>query len=412
MGEDGDAAAAPGQRQPPLLPRGNVVRVVTLPNEAAMHAALRLVECLVERDTFVRKYAEVMKRRLLARPPPGRVRDELLDQSKRICEKEAIDYLRSRLVDASDLGSLRSIYESYQPTYVSGTEEGGAPSDAAKETKLVVNVLDWRYWDTNAAEYQDMQQVTANQPQGTSGAAGGVPSQEAPLPVPHELLTVMDRFQNDYQSKHGGKTLKWHLLANAYCTFTLQYPKDEGRVTTVHGSVLLNQLFLAIAQYKRQGVAFTTLAHRAKMEPKKVMALLGRFIKQDKLLTLVPGSGSGESQCVSLNYDFTRPPESRHGEFAGGWPKPVRFANAINREEQEAIRISRMMQVQVSVIQIMKSKHAIAFEELTEQVKAKVANKFDLSMQLLKAVIEELVEKAFIERAIMDNGAKGFHYLS
>lgn len=394
----------------PLRPDASVI--MELRSEEDFKSALRLVHCIESTDFFFSKYKDMLQLRLSFRPPPNRTRDEAFDAAKRQLERGALDYLSGTIGERRELKDMRAMADGLKPVYFSSKNEAGEPGGG---TKLVVNVQDWRTWgiEPDKRSYlikeSDATQGNGGAPHMVDFAHAGAPTQSEPLPFPRDLWAALSEFQNEYQGTHNGKVLRWFAPELCQSTFSLVFPKDGGRPTTIHGTLLMQQIFLAISQYRREGVSYATLANRASNhDVEQLRRMLAPLVERDKLLVVV---NKGEvpprspEERIALNYEFTRPPQNRTGEF-NYWLGCKRMATAIDENEQREMRERRVLQAKAATVQVMKSLRTTTHNELFTKVSEKVSREFQLSAHYFKMAIESLIEQNFIERdAEAQNGA-------
>ncbi|KPA78848.1 hypothetical protein ABB37_05926 [Leptomonas pyrrhocoris] len=424
---DGDAG--PATRGPPE-PEPEAV-VLTSQND--LHGALRLVRCIVNRDHFIHRFTVTVRERLLTRPAPDVISDADLEKNKKRCELEVDMFLASWLNDTALLKTVRELHSNYTPqTTTFSTAAGGGTQVVAaghgKDFKLSSTILDWRLWgdkDTAAAAttatattlpntVAELRVVVATQTATQSTAAN------APLPFPSDVLPYLEQVEQRYNNDHGARTLRWDWQNHVFTTFTLLYPKENGRVTTVSGPLMLQRLFLAIAAYGRAGVELGTLAKRAGMEERRVYTMLKRCVDRDRLLVRVgekrddgatspsppptpsPPPAASPSMRLALNYDYTRPPNLPRGDFTY-WPNVERRRFATRGVDQDATVKKRRSIIQTSIMQVMKQVQRIQHDDLYAMVREKNAKRFEVTVRNFKQEIEELIEKNFMARAEGDS---------
>jgi hypothetical protein len=406
---------------------------VVLTAKEDFYGALRLVRCIVNRDHFIHRYTIAVRERLLMRPAPDVIADADLEKNKKRWELEAEQFLAAWLSDAALLKTVRELHSSYSPqttTFNAAmTAEGGGTG-----FKLTSTILDWRLWgDTDAMT------TSAADPTSSGAAPAALPStvaelratvaqttattassDTAPLPFPNDVLPYLEQIEHRYNSDHSARMLRWDWYNHVFTTFTLAYPKESGRVTTVNGTLLLQRLFLAIAAYGRAGVELGTLAARAGLDGRRVIAVLKPCLDRDHLLVRVGGEVQGEegtapsspptsspaaaavaalpSMRLALNYDFTRPPNRPRGDFTY-WPNVERRRFANRGADQDATVKKRRDIIKTSIMQVMKQVQRISHDELYATVREKNAKRFEVTVRNFKQEIEDLIGKDFMERA-------------
>lgn len=413
---------------------------VVLASVDEFFSALRLVRCIRNRDTFVDRYISTVRERLLTRPAPDVIADTDLEGNKRRHEREAEEFLSSWLSDGSVLKTVRELHTSYAvQTSTSTLQEGATGQAAAAGLKLTTTVTDWRLLDvivddSSANGGGDGVNVARG---GKSGAVANVAatpytaaelmarsgqaalmatSATAPLPFPTDLLVGLDKVEQTYADKHTTRVLRWDWANHAFTSFTLLYPKENGRVTTVHGSLLLQRLFLAIAAYGRRGVLLQTLAQRAGVEERRLMAMLKPCLDRDRLLARVGGAGAAaaesggraEALILSLNYDYTRPLNRPRGEYTY-WPSAERRSRMTpGTAEQDATLTKRRTMIKTSIMQVMKQQQRIRHDDLYVMVRDKNARIFEVSVRNFKQEIEGLIGQSFMTRDLADQNTYVF----
>lgn len=398
-----------------------------LRSEAEFQSALRLVSCIRSRDLFFPKYSEMLRARLLFRPAPGRLRDVVFDLGRRTLELKALEYLSITGGECDELMRMRDMANGLEPQYFTTTNTtisggGGGGGDV----KLVVSVLDWRSWGREEeGSYLVKHGTTAATATPTTSNQGsvnngphivdmahytGMPGPSEPLPFPQDVWSAVSEYQTEYQQQRKGRLLRWFAATHCNSTFTIAFPKDAGRATTIHGTLLLQQLILAISQYRRVGVSYATLANRTGTTTTAdgVCRALAPLVGPGKPLVLVKaGDGNNSEERVALNYDYTRPPNNRTGEYPC-WKGCRRFATKIDIEAERKAAEARRLVASTSIVHALKAGRQMDHRELFEKVKQKVGGRFILSSIVFKQAVEGLVEKDYVRRA--EDAEKGEVY--
>ncbi|CAJ1031551.1 Cullin protein neddylation domain containing protein, putative [Leishmania lindenbergi] len=414
------SAAAPARGSPPGAAEQSTV---VLTSKEELHSALRMVRCIKNRDLFVSRYTVTVRERLLTRPAPDVISDAELQSNKKRHEQEAMQFLAAWLGDASLLKPVRELHMSYSAQSELFKPASKGPVEATevptKGIRLTTTILDWRLWgDKEAAP------ATAPGQAGESGAAPSpfpmsavelvaragqalsmATSATAALPFPNDALVQLEKVELAYNEKHSNRMLRWDWNDHAYTTFTLSYPKEGGRVTTIHSTLLLQRLFLAIAAYGRTGVELATLAKRAGMDERRIAAILRLCLDRDKLLVRISNSCDGVGAeaasgkvCIALNYDYTRPPSRLRGEFTY-WPNAERRRVVPGTMDQDATITKRRNMIKTSIMQVMKHGQRIKHDELYNTVREKNSKVFDVTVRNFKQEIEGLIGQDFMARS-------------
>ncbi|KAG5471721.1 hypothetical protein LSCM4_03273 [Leishmania orientalis] len=414
---------AQAPKEPAPCPAGAAEQdAAVLTSKEELLSALRMVRCIKNRDLFISRYTITVRERLLTRPPPDVISDAELESNKKRHEQEAEQFLSAWLGDASLLRPARELHMSYSVQ----CEVKPAPEDPvdateapAKGIRLATTILDWRLWGEKEAA-----PATASGQGGENGATPAAfptsaaellsraaqarataTSATAALPFPNDVLVHLDKMEHTYNEKHSNRTLRWDWNDHAYTSFTLSYPKEGGRVTTVHGTLLLQRLFLAIAAHGRAGVEMETLAKRAGVDERRIAAVLRPCLDRDKLLARISGSSGGADETapsvrvrIALNYDYTRPPNRPRGEFTY-WPNAERRRVTVGTAEQDATITKRRNMIKTSIMQVMKHVQHIKHDELYNTVRDKNAKVFDVTVRNFKQEIEGLIGQEFMARS-------------
>ncbi|KAG5471395.1 hypothetical protein LSCM1_01479 [Leishmania martiniquensis] len=413
-------AAAALARDPP--PGAAEQDAVVLTSKEELHSALRMVRCIKNRDLFINRYTITVRERLLTRPAPDVISDAELESNKKRHEQEAEQFLSAWLGDASLLKPARELHMSYsvqsevRPASEGVVEAAEAP---AKSIRLSTTILDWRLWGEKEAAV-----ATASGHAGESGAtlasfptsaaellaqAGQASvmgtSATAALPFPNDVLVHLGKVEHAYNEKHSNRMLRWDWNDHAYTSFTLSYPKEGGRVTTVHGTLFLQRLFLTIAAHGRAGVEMETLAKWAGVDERRITAVLKLCLDRDKLLVRVGSSNCGVGAAapsggvrIALNYDYTRPPNRPRGEFTY-WPNAERRRVIASTVDQDTTIMKRRNMIKTSIMQVMKHVQHIKHDELYNTVREKNAKVFDVTVRHFKQEIEGLIGQDFMARS-------------
>ncbi|KPI85746.1 hypothetical protein ABL78_5195 [Leptomonas seymouri] len=423
--------AGPALRGPPEP------EAVVLASKDDLHGALRLVRCIMNRDHFVHRYTITVRERLLTRPAPDVIADADLERNKKRCEQEVELFLAAWLNDTTLLKTVRELHSNYTPQSLTFSTAGGGGTQAVegghgKDFKLSSTILDWRLWGDNEAA---VAAATANASVTTvsstaaelrmvaAQAASAAISAAAPLPFPNDVLPHLEQVEQRYNSDHSARTLRWDWYNHAFTTFTLQYPKENGRVVTVSGTLMLQRLFLAIAAYGRAGVELVTLAKRAGLDERRVLAILKPCLDRDHLLVRVgEESGGGAvppvpsspapavplSMRLALNYNYTRPPNRPRGDFTY-WPSLDRRRFGARGADQDATVKRRRDIIKTSIMQVMKQVQRIQHDDLYATVREKNAKRFEVTVRNFKQEIEDLIGKDFMARAKENPNEYVFH---
>ncbi|KAG5497634.1 hypothetical protein JKF63_03899 [Porcisia hertigi] len=416
-------AATPASRSPAGAAVQDAVILVT---KEDLHSALRLVRCIKNRDNFVHCYIITVRERLLTRPGPDITSDTELQDNKKRHEQEAEQFLTTWLGDVSLLKPVRDIHRSYstQTVLFTPTPESSAAAAAAAEAptqgiKLTTTILDWRLWGeketkpTTTLGQADERDADPAAPRTSAAellsearqALTMGTSATATLPFPIDALTHLEKVEHAYNENHLNRTLRWDWDDHAYTSFTLQYPKEGGRLTTIHGPLLLQRLFLAVAAYGRTGVAMETLAKRAGMDERRIAAALKPCLDRDRLLVRISGESDGANAAglrggkrIALNYDYIRPPNCPRSEFTY-WPNAERRRVTAGTAEHDSTIKKRRNMIKTSIMQVMKHAQRIKHDDLFETVRVKNAKVFDVTMRHLKQEIEALIGQDFMARS-------------
>lgn len=419
---DGDAGPARAPTEP---------ETVVLGSKDDLHGALRLVRCIKNRDHFIHRFTITVRERLLMRPAPDVIADADLERNKKRCEQEVEQFLTTWLNDTALLKTVRELHSNYAPQTTTFNSAATATGEAGsnKDFKLSSTILDWRLWgdnDTLAAAAADTAGSTVLP--GTAAELRMVATQTAamstsataPLPFPNDALPYLEQVERRYCADHGSRMLRWDWQNHVFTTFTLMYPKENGRVTTVSGTLLLQRLFLAIAAYGRAGVELETLAKRAGLDERRVLAVLKPCIDRDRLIVRVGDSSTAEpaaavgaatqtpsvsvvpaaspSTRLALNYNYTRPPSRPRSDFVY-WPNLDRRRFAARGADQDATVKKRRDVIKTSIMQVMKQVQRIHHDELYAMVREKNAKRFEVTVRNFKQEIEDLIGKDFMARA-------------
>eukprot|EP00095_Tigriopus_kingsejongensis_P010955 maker-scaffold129_size324999-snap-gene-1.22 protein:Tk10955 transcript:maker-scaffold129_size324999-snap-gene-1.22-mRNA-1 annotation:"Cullin-2" len=205
------------------------------------------------------------------------------------------------------------------------------------------------------------------------------------LNIPQELERTVQAYEKFYAKQFNGRKLTWlHHLSNGDVKLGYLAKSYIVNMTTFQMALLL--LF-----EKSDTLSYSELQETTNIQadvfPRHVQSLL------DSKLLVCNTEELGTSSTISLNMKYT----NKRTKF--------RIAGTIQREtpqevEQthQAVDEDRKMYLQAAIVRIMKSRKVLKHTLLIQEVISQSKSRFTPSIPMIKKVIENLIDKAYIER--------------
>ncbi|CAG8507229.1 15618_t:CDS:10 [Gigaspora margarita] len=214
--------------------------------------------------------------------------------------------------------------------------------------------------------------------------------------IPKELEESFKNFETFYQSKYTGRKLNWqfHLskgeLKTNYC---------KSRKYGYYFVVSLYQMGILLQYNKNTSYTFEELEEKTGLDTYVLTNTLKTLITT-KVLKLINGVEVGDPlSCYELDMDF------KSQEVRIQLNIPIKS----NQNEDVQIINARRTMLWFAVYNTMKIRKNMKFNDLVDEVIAKVSHRFKPKRPEIKKLIDELLEKEFIER--MENCKDMFSYI-
>ncbi|CCW65169.1 unnamed protein product [Phytomonas sp. EM1] len=357
-----------------------------------------------------------MGARLLHRPPPVSLPDGVFES--RVREFEGLAFSEMKRWMNGSCESMRQIEAQFSSFKIQAIDahvgeeekEGGQIAGVTTPLRLVVRELDWRVWGFDGRDHLRMGDL--GEPIGlaeTPLSAG----EDAPLPFPRDLWQGMQVYVVNFTTAtKGSRELRWFYPFLCFSRFTVGYPRGGGEVT-IYGPLFLQQLFLAVAGYRRGGVGYRTLARRAGMEEGWLREILRPCVRRDRLLEEFTLKETGE-EGVRMNYDFCPVEEAGKGEggveFSYDIPPPRVSAASAMSTRRGAPPESWVSVTRGVVVLIMKEIREASSEDLLRLAKGRLSKHFELNRMMFKNVVESLIENEILVRNMSGANEIVFRY--
>ncbi|KAK1810279.1 ubiquitin ligase (cullin) of SCF [Friedmanniomyces endolithicus] len=211
-----------------------------------------------------------------------------------------------------------------------------------------------------------------------------------PFVAPATIVKTYERFQNFYNSKHGGRKLTWlwHLCKGE---IRANYAKMNKvpytfQVSTYQMAILL--LFNDSDTVTYDDIASSTMLAKETLDPS-----LGIMLKAKVIIASPEGAASQSGTTYSLNYGF------KNKKLKVNLNVAIKAEQKLEAEDtHKTIEEDRKMLMQSAIVRIMKSrktmKHAVLVGETIQQIK----NRFSPKVADIKKCIDILIEKEYLER--------------
>jgi len=332
--------------------------------EFTLDKIVMLFRYLQEKDVFEKYYKQHLAKRLLS----GRVTSDdteraMITKLKTECGFQFTSKIEGMFTDMRTSADTMSGFRQYLTEQAAAEGGGGGGSGRVGTVELNVQVLTTGYWPT---------QPPSN------------------CIFPPEIQRCVDAFSRFYQSKHSGRTLKWHAnMGNADLRATFGTRRHEVNVSTYQMCILL--LF-----NDRDTITYTELSNATHIAtPDLKRALQSLACAKFKLLTKEPrGRDVADSDSFSFNESFT----AKQIRFKVGTVAATKETDAEKSETRHKVDEDRKPQVEAAIVRIMKSRKALEHNLLIAEVTQQLKVRFMPDPNMIKKRIESLIEREFLER--------------
>ncbi|KAJ0558125.1 putative cullin protein, neddylation [Helianthus annuus] len=261
--------------------------------------------------------------------------------------------------------------------------------------------------DTMQGFYEAMGRALANGPILSVQVltTGSWPTQSIPAcNLPHEILTVCERFKTYYLGTHNGRRLTWQTnmgSADIKATFS-GGKKHELNVSTYQMCVLM--LFNNVDQlsYKEieQAVEIPTV------ELKRCLQSLA-CAKGKNVLRKEPMSKDvSENDSFFFNDSFS----SKLYKVKIGTVVAQKESEPEKQETRQRVEEDRKPQIEAAIVRIMKARRVLDHNNIVAEVTKQLQSRFLANPIVIKKRIESLIEREFLERDREDR--KLYRYLA
>ncbi|KAJ0818018.1 putative cullin protein, neddylation [Helianthus annuus] len=261
--------------------------------------------------------------------------------------------------------------------------------------------------DTMQGFYEAMGRALANGPILSVQVltTGSWPTQSIPAcNLPHEILTVCERFKTYYLGTHNGRRLTWQTnmgSADIKATFS-GGKKHELNVSTYQMCVLM--LFNNVDQlsYKEieQAVEIPTV------ELKRCLQSLA-CAKGKNVLRKEPMSKDvSENDSFFFNDSFS----SKLYKVKIGTVVAQKESEPEKQETRHRVEEDRKPQIEAAIVRIMKARRVLDHNNIVAEVTKQLQSRFLANPIVIKKRIESLIEREFLERDREDR--KLYRYLA
>ncbi|MFS7956027.1 putative cullin protein, neddylation [Helianthus anomalus] len=261
--------------------------------------------------------------------------------------------------------------------------------------------------DTMQGFYEAMGRALANGPILSVQVltTGSWPTQSIPAcNLPHEILTVCERFKTYYLGTHNGRRLTWQTnmgSADIKATFS-GGKKHELNVSTYQMCVLM--LFNNVDQlsYKEieQAVEIPTV------ELKRCLQSLA-CAKGKNVLRKEPMSKDvSENDSFFFNESFS----SKLYKVKIGTVAAQKESEPEKQETRQRVEEDRKPQIEAAIVRIMKARRVLDHNNIVAEVTKQLQSRFLANPIVIKKRIESLIEREFLERDREDR--KLYRYLA
>ncbi|EMC96363.1 hypothetical protein BAUCODRAFT_33693 [Baudoinia panamericana UAMH 10762] len=342
--------------------------------------------------------------------------DNVLKRSTKATEEDDMEKLLNQVMTIFKYIEDKDVFQKFYSRNLAKRLVNGTSANADAETSMISKLKDasgFEYTNKLQRMFQDMQtskdlnaayedwcEQTFDREDRKEGVdayyqilgTGFWPLQPATTPFvpPPTIVKTYERFQNFYNSKHGGRKLTWlwHLCKGEIRANYIKMNKVPYtfQVSTYQMAILL--LFNDSEEVSYDDMASTTMLQKETLDPS-----LGIMLKA-KVIQANPESAPTQSgTSYTLNHGFKNK------------KLKVNLNMAIKAEQkQEAedthktIEEDRKMLMQSAIVRIMKSRKTMKHNQLVSETINQIKNRFSPKIADIKKCIDVLIEKEYLER--------------
>jgi hypothetical protein len=230
-----------------------------------------------------------------------------------------------------------------------------------------------------------------------------------PLRPPPALAVCLSAFESHYYGAHKQRTLAWvHSLGTGQ--LMIGFPRGTKDVT---GTVYQCCALMAIAAAPKAQMSAAELSQALNVEERVLLPqLLALLLKEPvNVLAVVDADGRPHPHGGKLDRDAAL---GLRADFSGRLRKfrlaPPVGTGAKAVQKSGEIEGMRKLQIDATVVRLMKSRRTMLYEELVEQATQLLARLFIPQAKQVKARVEDLVNRGYLKRD--ENDAKRFEYVA
>ncbi|KAK5112206.1 hypothetical protein LTR62_004367 [Meristemomyces frigidus] len=350
--------------------------------------------------------------------------DNVLKRSTKATEDDDMEKLLNQVMTVFKYIEDKDVFQKFYSRTLAKRLVNGTSASGDAETSMISKLKDasgFEYTNKLQRMFQDMQtskdlnsayEEWVKQTFDTDDRKDGVdayyqilgtgfwplqPANTSFIPPP-TIVKTYERFQNFYNSKHGGRKLTWlwHLCKGEIRANYVKMNKVPYtfQVSTYQMAILL--LFNDSDTISYDDISSTTMLAKETLDPSLAIML------KAKVLTAVPEGGAlTTGTSYTLNHGFKNK------------KLKVNLNIAIKAEQkQEAedthktIEEDRKMLMQSAIVRIMKSRKTMKHQELVSETIQQIKNRFSPKVSDIKKCIDILIEKEYLER--QEDGNLGY----
>uniref|UniRef100_A0A0D9VL05 Cullin family profile domain-containing protein n=1 Tax=Leersia perrieri TaxID=77586 RepID=A0A0D9VL05_9ORYZ len=234
---------------------------------------------------------------------------------------------------------------------------------------------------------------------------GSWPTQPCPpCNLPHEILTICDKFRSYYLGTHNGRRLTWQTnmgTADIKATFG-KSQKHELNVSTYQMCVLM--LFNST-----DGLTYKDIEQYTEIPALDLKRCLQSLacVKGKNVLRKEPMSKDiSEDDTFYFNDKFT----SKLVKVKIGTVVAQKESEPEKQETRQRVEEDRKPQIEAAIVRIMKSRRVLDHNSIVAEVTKQLQARFLPNPVVIKKRIESLIEREFLERDKADR--KLYRYLA
>mmetsp|Transcript_38672 Transcript_38672/g.99291 ORF Transcript_38672/g.99291 Transcript_38672/m.99291 type:complete len:465 (-) Transcript_38672:259-1653(-) len=216
-----------------------------------------------------------------------------------------------------------------------------------------------------------------------------------------EMTAACETFKSFYSHRNSGKTLTWHLsYGDADVSAVFPKGKYEINVTTFAAVVL--QAF----NDQPEGMTVESLEGVTGVKGKDMVQLVQTFaLGKHKLLTKKPPAKEVEpADELSVNTRFS----SKLKKFRIALVTAKKESAEEVAQTKKNVEEDRKPQIEAAIVRVMKSRKTLDHNSLIAEVASLMSDRFTAVPSFIKARIESLIEREYLERDSEDR--KRYHY--